>query len=184
MGIPWRAAVLLVLGLGAPEVSAGEVRVEVRRDADRSYCVEGAFIVEASTAAVWAVLTDYDHIGGYVSAMKRSRLVESRVDGAVVVEQEATGGAFIFSRTVRVVLEIRREPGRLSFVDVGREDFWEYSGSWEVAPAGSGKSEVVYRLSALPDFTVPPFLMRSGLRKGARELMEQVRAEIVRRESR
>lgn len=181
MGIPWRAA--LLLALGAPGVSAGEVRVEVRRDADRSYSVKGAFVVKASTAAVWAVLTDYDHIGGYVSAMKRSRFVESRVDGAVVVEQEATGGAFVFFRRVRVILEIRGEPGRLSFIDVGREDFWEYNGFWAIAPSGPGESEVVYRLNALPDFTVPPILMRSRLRKGARELLEQVRTEIVRRES-
>ena len=112
--------------------------------------------------------------------MRRSQVVASRVDGTVVVEQEAVGGALIFSRTVNVVLEIRREPGRLTFNDVGREDFWGYSGSWTVTPTEDG-SLVVYRLNALPDFFVPSLLMKSGMKKGARELLEQVREEIVKR---
>lgn len=173
-----RAAVLLALALGAPP--AFGARVEVARAPDKSYDVEGSFTVPASTAAVWSVLTDYDRIGGFVAAMKRSRVVASRVDGVTVVEQEAVGGTLVFTRSVKVLLEIRREPGRLVFVDVGREDFWGYNGSWDVRPTGDG-SEVVYRLNAMPDFFVPPFLMRSGMRKGAGELLEQVRAEIVRR---
>lgn len=175
-----RAAVLLALALGAPSAFAGGVDVKVGRGPDKDYCVEGAFSVKASSAAVWAVLTDYDRIGGFVKAMRRSKVVESRVDGVIVVEQEAVGGVMIFSRTVRVVLEIRREPDRLTFKDVGREDFWDYSGSWSVSPTAEG-SEVVYRLNALPDFMVPSFLMRSGMKKGARDLLEQVRAEIERR---
>jgi carbon monoxide dehydrogenase subunit G len=178
MKIIRRAAVLLSLALGAP--SASGARVEITRAPDKSYEVEGSFKVKAPAAAVWAVLTDYDRIGGFVKAMRSSRVVASRVDGTTVVEQEAVGGVLIFSRTVKVVLEIRREPGRLAFVDVGREDFWDYSGSWSVTERGD-ESEVVYRLSATPDFTVPPFLMRSGMKKGAGELLDQVREEIVRR---
>ena len=125
------------------------------------------------------MLTDYDRIGGFVKAMRRSRVVASRVDGVTIVEQEVVGGALIFSRSVRVVLEIRREPGRLVFNDVGREDFWDYSGSWSVAPTSQG-TKVVYRLNAMPHFPEPSILMRSGLKKGARGLLEQVRAEIER----
>lgn len=177
-----RAAVLLALALGAPSAFGEDVAVKLGRAPDRSWEVEGAFTVAASSSAVWAVLTDYDGIGGFVKSMKRSKVVESRVDGVVVVEQEATGGAFVFTRSVRVTLEIRREPGRLVFNDVARDDFWGYAGSWSVAPSGGG-SEVVYKLNAMPDFFVPAFMMRSGMKKGARELLEQVRAEIVRRGS-
>lgn len=175
-----RAAVLLALVLGAPSAFGQDLTLDVKRAPDHGWEVEGAFVVEASTGAVWSVLTDYDRIGGFVTAMRKSRLVESRVDGTAVVEQEAVGGAFIFSRTVRVTLEVRRGDGRLDFKDVERRDFWDYSGSWAVEPAGAG-SRVVYRLSATPDFIAPGFLMRSGMRKGAKELLAQVRAEILRR---
>ncbi|UPT75277.1 MAG: SRPBCC family protein [Elusimicrobiota bacterium] len=148
-----RAAVLLALALGAP--SAFAARVEISRAPDKSYEVEGSFTVKASSSAVWAVLTDYDRIGGFVKSMKTSRVVASRIDGTTVVEQEAVGGVLIFSRKVKVLLEIRREPGRLTFIDVGREDFWDYSGSWSVTEGEEG-AQVVYRLSALPDFIVPP----------------------------
>ncbi len=172
--------ILAALALASPPAFAEDAVVKITRAPDKSYEVEGSFTVNASSTAVWAVLTDYDHIGGFVKAMRRSRTVASRVDGAVIVEQEAVGGVLIFSRAVRLVLEIRREPGRLTFVDVGRENFWDYSGSWTVI-AGPQGCEVVYRLSALPDFTVPSFLMRSGMKKGARDLLEQIRAEIVKR---
>ena len=172
------AAALLVLVLGG---SASATRVEITRAADKSFDVRGSFTVPASTAAVWGVLTDYDRIGGFVSSMKRSKVVASRVDGVTVVEQEAVGGALIFSRTVKVLLEIRREPERLVFVDVGREDFWDYRGSWDVRPAPGGATEVIYRLNAMPDFFVPAFMMKSGMRKGAGQLLDQVRDEIVRR---
>ena len=175
-----RGAVLLALALGSPPAFAEDVVVRITRAPDKSYAVEGSFTVNASSTAVWAVLTDYDHIGVFVKAMRHSRTIASRVDGAVIVEQEAVGGSLIFSRAMRVVLEIRREPGRLTFVDVGRADFWDYSGSWTVAAEPRGCA-VVYHLSASPDFLVPSFLMRSGMKKGARELLEQIQAEIVKR---
>ncbi len=174
------AAVLLVMACGASSAFADGVAVQLTRAPNTDYAVEGSFTVEASTTIVWEVLTDYDRIGGFVKAMSRSKVVASRVDGVTVVEQEAAGGALIFTRSVRVLLEIRREPGRLLFKDVGREHFWDYSGSWSVTATPRG-AEVIYRLNAMPDFMVPPFLMRSGMKKGARDLLEQVRAEIVRR---
>lgn len=180
MKTPRRAGLLIALLFGAPSAFAAGIDVTIARAADKSFEVEGAFTVKASSAAVWDVLTDYDRIGGFVKSMKSSRVVASRVDGVTVVEQEAVGGVLIFSRSVKVLLEIRREPGRLTFEDVGREDFWGYSGSWSVTEK-DGEAEVVYRLNAMPDFFVPSFMMSSGMKKGAGELLAQVRAEIVRR---
>lgn len=180
MKTPRRAGVLLALLFGAPSAFSQGIDVSISRAADKSFEVEGAFTVKASSAAVWDVLTDYDRIGGFVTSMKRSKVVASRVDGVTVVEQEAVGGVLVFSRSVKVLLEIRREPDRLIFEDVGREDFWGYSGSWTVRERGE-EAEVVYHLNAMPDFFVPSFLMSSGMKKGAGELLAQVKAEIVRR---
>jgi carbon monoxide dehydrogenase subunit G len=175
-----RAAALLALALGAAPAIAGAVEVKVTRGPGKGYSITGSFTVQASSSAVWAVLTDYDRIGDFVKEMRRSKLVTSRADGLKIIEQETVGSALIFSRVVRVVLEIRREPGRLLFKDVGREDFRDYSGSWSVASVPPG-TEVVYHLDALPDFKIPSFMMRSGMKRGARKLLDQVRAEIERR---
>ena len=177
-----RAAVLIALACGAPRSYGQDISVALSQQRDKAYEVEGRFVVEASTAVVWEVLTDYDRIDRFVPSMKRSKVAGATEDGGLVVEQEAVGGAFVFTKRVRVRLEVRRDAGRLDFKDVGREHFWDYSGSWSTAAAPGG-TEVVYKLTMIPDFLIPSFMLRSGMRKGARELLTQVRAEMLRRQA-
>jgi len=158
--------------------SAAEVRL--KRLPGAAYEVWGRFTVDASTATVWSVLTDYEGIPAFVSAMKSSRVREARADGALLVEQKAVGGMFGLERVATLLLEVRREKESLLFEDVGRESFWRYEGEWRVQATARG-STATYRLVAQPDFIVPPFVLGRVLRRGARELLDDVRAEIVRR---
>lgn len=177
---PSRAAVLLALALGAASARADEIQVRLTETTRKDYTVEGVFQVKASSTAVWSVLTDYDHIARFVPAMRESRLVETKADGGLVVDQEAVGSVLFFSKAVHVRLDVHRADETLRFVDVIRKDFRLYSGSWNVRAAGDS-TEVTYRLEAEPDFLSPAILMRRGLKRGAADLLDQVRAEIVRR---
>lgn len=176
----WRGAVLLALACAAPSAWADDVTVRLTAQTRKAYTVVGVFQVAASSAAVWSVLTDYDHIDRFVSSMRESRVVETRPDGTYVVEQQAVGSVLFFSRKVRVRLAVRRSDAELNFADLGHADFRCYAGSWTTRPLGSG-TEVTYRLEAEPDFLAPSVLMRRGLARGAKDLLDQVRAEIVRR---
>jgi hypothetical protein len=178
-----RAGALFCLLAGPALASpppAPDVRVSVERRDDGLFAIDGRFVVPASTGTAWAVLTDYDRIPAFVSSMKASRVAESRPDGTLIVEQTAVGRMFMVSKRLRVKLEVRRDDDLLSFNDFGRADFWIYSGSWSVLPGPDG-SEVRYRLLAQPDFPAPGFLLGGAMRRGARDLLEEVRAEMRRR---
>src|SRR5688572_5621277 len=69
-------ALVAALAVSAPKPSeaarAGAVRTAIQDDADGSYQVDGSFEVQAPRSVVWAVLTDYDGIGGFVKSIRRS----------------------------------------------------------------------------------------------------------------
>ena len=180
---PGRGAALLALACAAPRAWADGVQVRLTELTRKTYSIEGVFQVKASSTAVWDVLTDYDRIGRFVSSMRHSRVVETRPDGTLIMEQEAVGRVLFFSRTVRLRLEVRRDAEGLRFEDLDHKDFRRYAGSWTTRAAAGG-TEVTYRLEAEPDFMAPSLLKRRGLRRGAKDLLEQVRAEILRREAR
>lgn len=174
------AAVLVASIAAASGTRAAEAEVRLKRLPSAAYEVHGGFTVAASTTAVWSVLADYGSIPAFVSSMKSSRILETRADGSMLVEQKASGGMLFLSRTVTILLEVRREAQSLSFEDVGRESFWRFEGGWSVEETAHGVS-VTYRLIAQPDFIAPSMAMSRAMKRGARELLKQVRDEIVRR---
>lgn len=165
---------------GAHAVDPDGIEVGLTQRPDDAYEVEGTFAVDASSASVLDVLGDYERIPEFVPSMRLSHVRETRPDGVVVVEQEAVGRMFFLHRTVHVLLEIRRTPAGLSFNDSAHKDFWIYNGDWEAVPAAGG-TRVGYRLLAQPDFPAPSFMLKGAMRRGARDLLAQVRAEILRR---
>ncbi len=176
-------AIFLASAGAASAAGSDGVTVKLSQHPDKAFEVQGAFTVEASSAVVWGVLADYEHIPDFVPSMKLSRVREARPDGSLLIEQEAVGGMFFVTRKVRVLLNVRRSPDSVQFDDIDRHDFWIYSGGWTTAPAPGGTS-VAYRLLAQPDFPAPSFLLRGIMRRGARDLLVQVRAEIARRAAR
>ncbi|MBI3289346.1 MAG: SRPBCC family protein [Elusimicrobia bacterium] len=174
------AAAVFAFGWSAADLASAQTDVALKRLPDAAYEVDGEFTVDASSAAVWGVLTDYEGIPSFVASMRSSRVRETREDGSLLVEQKAVGGMFFLTRTVTILLEVRQEPELLRFEDIGRESFWRYEGSWSTERAPEGV-RVSYHLIAQPDFVAPAVLMSRAMRRGARDLLEQVRVEIVRR---
>ena len=173
------AALLLALSSGV-RAAAVEPTVRLERLPDAAYEVHGDFTVEATTATVWNVLTDYEGIPEFVSSMRSSLIRETREDGSLLVEQKSVVGMFFLKRTVTILLEVHREPASLRFEDIGRESFWRYEGGWEAEETARGV-RVSYHLIAQPDFVAPSMLMSRAMKRGARDMLGQVRSEMVRR---
>jgi hypothetical protein len=178
------AAALLavfVLAAGAlPAAAATPVDLTVT-DKDGHYQVRGAFRVVASIDTAWAVLTDYDGIPRFVKSVRASS-VERGTYGPRHVNQEAVQKVLLFRKTVHVALEIEEDrPFRVGFRDVLKRDFRKFEGSWTIEPAGDSLT-VRYTLDAEP-LTQPPGLVGRMVMSGsAHDQLEQVRAEILRRE--
>lgn len=177
----WIGLLVSLLVATASPALAADVAVRVR-ESNRSYRVEGTLRASAPVATAWAVLTDYERIGAFVSSV-RSNVFVPAPDGRRVLRQDATAGVFPFRRELRVELALREEPReRIEFVDVLGRDFVHYSGSWTLR-ADSAGTTVVYRLDAEPRVEMPGFVGRGFMSRGAGQLLAQVRAEILRRES-
>jgi hypothetical protein len=126
------------------------------------------------------VLSDYDSIGRFVSSVRSSRM-ERQPDGRMLLRQDAVGSAFLFKRRMHVLLEIEEEPGsRISFHDVLGKDFRSYVGEWRLT-ADSLETRVVYEIEAQPRGAFARSLCRGPLRNAARDLLTEVRVEMIRR---
>lgn len=168
------AAALLAPGPGFA------LTVDVETPAPRTYTVRGAFVVAAPPALAWQVLTDYDGLARFVEDLRASRVRERSADG-LFLEQEAVGKFLLFRRRARVLLRVRETAGaRIEFEDVLGVDFERYRGAWTLSPEPSG-TQVRYELEARPRKAAPGPVARRALRGGARDLLDQVRREILRR---
>ena len=88
---------------------------------------------------------------------------------------------FPFHRTIRVELSLHEDPeSRITFRDVLGRDFQHYAGAWTLV-ADSLATNVAYDLDAEPREGVPGLLGRGVMAHGARDLLKQVRAEMLRR---
>src|SRR3954465_12745292 len=97
-----------------------------------TYRLEGHIKVAGPPYDAWRVLTDYEHISKFVSSLRKSTVKDSTTD-RVLLEQEALGKEFVFSKKIRVVLQVTEIPyKRIMFEDVSHEDFAFYEGSWEI----------------------------------------------------
>ena len=151
--------------------------VSLQDGKDGAMLLEGKFAVAVPGETAWSVLTDYEHMPEFVSAMRSSH-VQSRQDGVLMVEQESVGRVLFFHRTIRVLLKVREEPLQsIAFEDSSKESFQHYEGSWQIKQA-LGSTVVTYRLNAKADFAAPGFMMRGAYRKIVGELLEQLRAEM------
>jgi Polyketide cyclase / dehydrase and lipid transport len=160
--------------------SVSQVVVSFADLGDSTIQLEGRFMTAASSATAWSVLTDYDHIPAFVSSMRSSR-VKARGDGYLLVEQESVARMLWFQRKLNVVLKVHEEPPRhIAFDDVSKASFERYEGSWTLQDTPAGR-EVIYRLTVKGGLI--GLVARSHSQNMVRELLEQVRAEIGRREA-
>ncbi len=155
------------------------VAVQVHSLRGGAFDIEGSFSAPATAACAWSVLTDYGHLGQFVPSILCSR-VQSTDGDSLLVLQEISGRFLIFSRTLRVLLDIHEDPERsITFTDVSRRDFAFYRGNWALR-AGSGSVDVQYEAQAKPR-TFPPFWADKLFADAARSQLQAVRAEILRR---
>jgi ribosome-associated toxin RatA of RatAB toxin-antitoxin module len=131
---------------------------------------------------VWAVLTDYERIADFVPGVQSSR-VKDRSDDHLILEQELKAGFLLFTKRSRLKLRIEEDALRsIEFKDTSHKDFKFYAGSWAIEPLESG-TQVVYRLDAKPDFSVPGPVVRVVLERKANELLAGIKGEIIHRAS-
>jgi hypothetical protein len=173
------AAALAVLSCGT--AFATDTVSLAFQDQGGRYRLEGRFFVTADKDVAWNVLTDYEHIPLFVGNMKKSH-VRERLYNNLFLEQEMEGGFLFFTKRVNVLLDVKENPFQsITFRDLRRKDFEVYQGGWDLRPEAQGKVEVVYRLEAKQNFSLP--FSGDFMQGGVKDLLRAVQREIQKRQA-
>jgi carbon monoxide dehydrogenase subunit G len=177
-------AVVLIVALVAASSAAGAGEgaaaptVDVRQ-ANGTYHVTATFLIGEPPSAALAVLTDYERIPAFMPDVKTS-VIREQAEGRALVEQEAQPRLLMFSKRVRLLLDVTEAADHLQFTDRSGESFTSYVGHWQVVREAEG-TRITYQLVARPAFSVPSFVLTRLLRKDAVQMIDRLRAEITAR---
>jgi hypothetical protein len=89
----------------------------------------------------------------------------------------------MFSKRVHLLLDVRQNPGSVTFRDRCGKSFVSYEGAWLISQH-DGLTVVDYQLNAKPAFEVPGFVLKRLLKRDAGQLIDRIKAEIASRADR
>lgn len=171
-----------VLAMGAWSAGFAEpVEVNVQREGEH-VIVDITTRVTAKIEIVWAVLTDYEHMASFLSALKTSEVLSRKGNELEVAQTgEAHRGPFHFSfSTVRAV-ELRDEREIRSHLIRG--DFKSYEFTTRLVPGDAGVVTILNHGDYVPDAWVPPVIGPALIEAEARKQYSELVAEILRRQN-
>ena len=169
------AALALAAPPGTQAAAQTEVLIRTSRDGD-FVTVSATAVMRVDPRIAWAVLSDYDHLAGFIPDMKSSRVV-ARDGNRVRVEQIGEVGFIFYKQPVTVTLEVHEEPQRrITARSVegnvkGLESYYELHISGpEVRLDYGGRFD--------PDFSIPPLIgmpvMRRVIERRFRAMVEEI----------
>lgn len=158
---------------------ASDIVVHVQKNGE-TIIVDVEMVVQASTLAVWDVLTDYDHMAQFVANVHSSRIADRRGNNLVVAQQSSTSfGLLKFSfdnvREVELVphSEIR---SKLISGDMKASAF-----TTRIVTDSSGVTRVINHGEFVPTMWVPPLVGTAFIESETRRQFVELRREMMRR---
>ncbi|MDH5536613.1 MAG: cyclase [Betaproteobacteria bacterium] len=171
------ALLLLVLNLACP-AEAADVLVRASRDGD-VLRVEASAEFESGLEHAWQVLTDYDHLAGFIPGMRESRVIERGAHGPIV-EQKGEVRLLFLSYAIEVRLAIEEYPCRRIVSRAVAGSFRHMSGAYLIE-AVHGRVRLRYAGTLVPNFYVPPLIGTLVLRLSIERQFGALVDEILRR---
>lgn len=174
------AAAWMLASSVAWAAESGDIEVKVNVDGD-VVRVESSYLVGATPAEVWGVLTDFENMPRFVSNLKSSAVLRREGEVVTVMQSgEAARGPLKFA--FQSVRELRLVPMHRIESHMVSGSMQHYDGVTELAAEGTA-TRVVVRSVAVPDKWVPPLLGPHFIAAETREQMGEFRTEILRRKA-
>lgn len=180
-----RWVLLLLFSAGASAAAAAapdaDIAVSVRKDKETVF-VDVDCPVKAPLPVIWDVLTDYDHMSGFISSLQYSG-IEGHHDNILTVRQKGTGKLGLFSFTFENVREVEIVPS----VEIRSHHI---SGDLESSTFTTrvidvdGTPHIINIGRYVPRQWVPPLIGPALIGAETRKQFADIRAEILRRSSR
>ncbi|MBS0445167.1 MAG: hypothetical protein JSR59_04365 [Proteobacteria bacterium] len=177
--------VALTLGpivYGIASADPEQVSVAVRLDGSKVVLDVEARPGDVTRAIVWQVLTDYDHMADFLSAIKSSKVVRRTHDRLEVAQSgSASRGPLTFSfATVRDVMLSEASGVVTSHLISG--DFRSYDFETRLLRDASGHLTLRHHGEYVPDRWVPPVIGPALIETEVRKQYEEFIAEMQRRQ--
>jgi hypothetical protein len=175
------AALLAILPVCAwPQSTDQDIVVRVMRDGPH-IAVDVDVPVDAPWSVVWDVLTDYDHMGEYISNVKASSIVVGGgVDDVLRVHQSGSASLGPFSLPFDNVREIELVPHREIRSRLVSGDFKASAFVTRIVLVDA-RIHILHRGRYTPNMWVPPVLGPAVIEAETRKQYGEIRAEILRR---
>jgi hypothetical protein len=175
-----RMLVLLAL-LTVEQAPAAEVAVHASRH-DGALYVDASAEVEADLLQTWRVLTDYDHLSGFIPGMHVSRVL-TREGSRVILEQKGEARLLFLAYPIEVRLAVVEFPHERIVARAVAGNFREMVGTYFVGMSGS-RVILRYEGRMVPDFLVPPLIGTLVLQHNVQTQFAALVDEIARRHAR
>ena len=155
-----------------------DIEVKVQFDGEK-VLVDLNMLIPATPQEAWSVLTDFDHMVGFISNMKESKVVDNAGDILKVFQRGVAEYGpinFAFESTREVTLtpytKIRTHMinGNMKSMD----------GITQVVEEGL-QSRIVLHNESIPGRWIPPVVGKSFIEHETREQYQEIRNEVIRR---
>ncbi len=162
----------------APQDSNIDVKVQINGD---NVTIDLSVVVPATRQQVWAVLTDFEHMSGFVSNLKESKVLSTSGSMLKIYQRGAASYALIdfpFESTREITLtafdkiQSHMVSGNMSKME----------GVTQLMDEGGG-TRIVYHADSIPGHWLPPFGAKGFIEHETRAQFLQMRDEILRRKS-
>jgi ribosome-associated toxin RatA of RatAB toxin-antitoxin module len=153
-----------------------DVRIEMRGE---QVVVDVQATVAAKPADAWSVLTDYDHMARFVSALKSSAIV-GRNGNSLEVEQRGEAKVGFMSFSFYSLRAVQLTPEKEIHSKLIRGDFKSYEFTTRILDSGTG-TLIVHHGEYVPTSWVPPGLGPSLIKAQTSKQYAELVAEILAR---
>ena len=154
------------------------VKVQVVGD---NVIVDLTLTVPATRLQVWGVLTDFEHMAGFISNLKESKVI-SRSENTVNVFQRGSAQYGPVSFAFESTRELQLAPFDKIRSHLISGNMHKMEGLTQLLDEG-GQTRIIYHTDSIPGVWIPPLVGKVFIEHETREQFQQMRDEIIRRKS-
>jgi carbon monoxide dehydrogenase subunit G len=155
-----------------------DIEVKVHLEGD-DMLVDANFAVPASTRQVWDVLTDFDHMAGFISNLRSSKVIGGS-DTVVQVSQKGVAKHAMMTFRFESVREMHLFPYEKILSHMVSGTIRKMEGETQLIGEGD-QTRVVYHADVVPGVWIPPMLGKMFIEHETREQFQEIRDEILKR---
>lgn len=153
-----------------------EVKVQV---VGENVIVDLSLAIPATRQEVWAVLTDFDHMAGFISNLKESRVLSTSAD-TVKVFQRGSAKYGPISFPFESTREIRLDPFDKIQSHMISGNMHKMEGTTQLVDEGA-RTRIIYHTDSIPGVWIPPLIGKTFIEHETREQFREMRNEIIKR---